>query len=192
MRCPTEPPQPAPVTAGREVRTLMIAIGKVRAGLKNLITQNPATAVFAALLIAAALYVAIIFLTWIAYRIPGLPGVVQDLAKNIGVSTPQLLEFNAIVVTAVFIAVQLWVTHRRAGAAEATATAAMQTAEATVKSKAAQQFKDAVELLGSTSETVQMGGILSLTFIARDYPEYQDAVAAIIAAHTKQREADER
>ena len=162
------------------VSTLTTAIGKVWAGLKNLLGQNPAAAVFGALLTAAAVYIVVTALVWIAYRIPGLPGVVADLAKSIGVSTPQLLEFNAIVVTAVFIAVQLWLTHRRANAAEATAMAAIQTAESTVKSNTAQRFKDAVELLGSPSETVRMGGILALTFIAKDYPEYQDAVFTTI------------
>lgn len=89
-----------------------MAIGKAWALLKNLPAQNPAAAVFGALLTAAALYVVVTFLIWIAYRIPGLPGVAPDLAKSIGVSTPQLLEFNAIVVAAVFVAIQLWVTHR--------------------------------------------------------------------------------
>ena len=161
------------------------AIVKIWGGLKSLLGQNPAAAVFGALLTAAAVYIVVTALVWIAYRIPGLPGVVADLAKSIGVSTPQLLEFNAIVVTAVFIAVQLWVTHRRAGAAEATAAAAMQTAESTVKSNAAQRFKDAVELLGSPSETVRMGGIFALGFIAQDYPEYQEAVSIIIDARAQ-------
>lgn len=136
--------------------------------------------VFGALLAAVALYIVITALMWIAYRITGLPGVVSDLAKSIGVKTPQLLEFNAIVVTAAFIAVQLWMTPRRAGAAEDTAKAAIRTAESTVKSNTAQRFKDAVELLGSPSETARMGGILALTFIAKDYPEYQDAVFTTI------------
>lgn len=142
--------------------------------------------VFGALLAAIALYIIITALIWIAYRIPGLPGVVSDLAKSIGVKTLQLLEFNAIAVTAVFIAVQLWITRRRAGAAEATAAAAMQTAEATVKSNTAQRFKDAVELVGSPYETVRMGGILALGFIAQDYPEYQDAAYVIINARAQQ------
>lgn len=71
-----------------------MAIGKAWALLKNLPAQNPAAAVFGALLTAAALYVVVTFLIWIAYRIPGLPGVAPDLAKSIGVSTPQLLEFK--------------------------------------------------------------------------------------------------
>lgn len=173
------------------MQTLTMAIGKVWAGWKSLIYQSPAAAVFGALLTAVALYVVVTFLVWIAYRIPGLPGVAPDLAKSIGVSTPQLLEFNAIVVTAVFVAVQLWVTHRRAGAAESTATAAMQTAESTVKSNAAQQFKDAVELLGSPSETAQMGGLLAMNFIAKDYPEYQDAVFTILSTHIRNKEEQE-
>lgn len=168
----------------------MPAIGVGRA-LRNWLARNLPLTVFGAFLLAVALYGLVSLLTWLLYRIPGLAETVQELAKSIGVSTPQLLEFNAIVVTGIFIAVQLWVTHRRAGAAEATATAAMQTAESTVKSNAAQQFKDAVEMLGHQSEVVQTGGILALTFIAKDYPEYQDAVSVIIDSFASKREADE-
>ena len=163
----------------------------IGSALQNLLARNLPLTVFGALLLAVALYGLVSLLTWLLYRIPGLAEKVQELAETVGVSTPQLLEFNAIIVTGIFIAVQLWVTHRRAGSAEATATAAMQTAESTVKSNTAQQFKDAVELLGHQSEMVQIGGILALGFIARNYPEYQDAVSAIIVAYAKQKEADE-
>ena len=166
-------------------------VRSIGSALQNLIARNLPLTVFGALLLAVALYGLVSLLTWLLYRIPGLGERVQELAETVGVSTPQLLEFNAIIVTGIFIAVQLWVTHRRAGAAEATATAAMQTAESTVKSNTAQQFKDAVELLGHQSEMVQIGGILALGFIARNYPEYQDAVSAIIVAYAKQKEADE-
>ena len=166
-------------------------VRSIGSALQNLIARNLPLTVFGALLLAVALYGLVSLLTWLLYRIPGLGERVQELAETVGVSTPQLLEFNAIIVTGIFIAVQLWVTHRRAGAAEATATAAMQTAESTVKSNTAQQFKNAVELLGHQSEMVQIGGILALGFIARNYPEYQDAVSAIIVAYAKQKEADE-
>ena len=166
-------------------------VRSIGSALQNLIARNLPLTVFGALLLAVALYGLVSLLTWLLYRIPGLGETVQELAETVGVSTPQLLEFNAIIVTGIFIAVQLWVTHRRAGAAEATATAAMQTAESTVKSNTAQQFKNAVELLGHQSEMVQIGGILALGFIARNYPEYQDAVSAIIVAYAKQKEADE-
>ena len=75
----------------------------------------------------SALYGLVSLLTWLAYRAPGLPSTLQAMAKGIGVSTPQLLEFNAIIVAAVFAAVQLWTTHRRADAAENTASAAIRT-----------------------------------------------------------------
>ena len=170
----------------------------IGSALQNLLARNLPLTVFSALLLAVALYGLVSLLTWLLYRIPGLGERVQELAETVGVSTPQLLEFNAIIVTGIFIAVQLWVTHRRAGAAEATATAALQTAEATVRTaestvrrNVAQQFKDAVELLGNRSETVRMGGILALTFIARDYPEYQDAVVTIISTYIRNGEEPE-
>ena len=158
--------------------------------LKNLVVRNLVTTVLGALLLAVVLYGLVSLLTWLLYRIPGLPGILQAMAKGIGVSTPQLLEFNAIIVAAVFVAVQLWTTHRRAGSAETTAAAAMQTAESTVTSNTAQQFKDAVELLGHQSDMVQVGGIWALTFIARDYPEYQDAALTIIDSYVRQSEVE--
>ena len=144
-----------------------------------------------ALLLAVVLYGLVSLLMWLLYRIPGITSGLQAMAKGIGVSTPQLLEFNAIIVTAIFIAVQLWTTNRRAEAAETTATAAMQTAESTVKSNTAQQFKDAVELLGHGSDMVQIGGIWALTYIARDYPEYRDAAFSIVDSYIAQNEVNE-
>ena len=140
---------------------------------------------------AVVLYGLVSLLAWFAHRIPGLPEKLQAMANGIGVSTPQLLEFNAIIVAAVFVAVQLWTTHRRADSAETTASAAIRTAESTVKSNTAQQFKDAVELLGHQSDMVQVGGIWALTFIARDYPEYRDAALTIIDSYVRQSEAEE-
>ena len=175
----------------------MPAIGIGRA-LRNWLARNLPLTVFGAFLLAVALYGLVSLLTWLLYRIPGLAETVQELAKSIGVSTPQLLEFNAIIVTGIFIAVQLWVTHRRAGAAEATATAALQTAEATVRTaestvrrNIAQQFKDAVDLLREQSETARVGGILALVFIARDYPEYRDAALRMLNVYIRTREDQE-
>ncbi len=108
------------------------------------------------------------------------------MADKFGVETAQLLEFNALIVGGIFIAVQLWVTYRRVSAAESTAEAAIRTAESTVRSNAAQLFKDAVDLLGSDVPIVRIGGIQALGFIARDNPEYQGAVAAIIDNYTQQ------
>ena len=67
-----------------------------------------------ALVMAVVLYTLLLVLIWVVYHIPGLSAVVKDLAGDIGVGTSQLLEFNAIIVTAIFVAVQLWVTNRRA------------------------------------------------------------------------------
>ena len=41
---------------------------------------------------------------------------------------------------------------------------------------------------GSESHIVRTGGVLALTFIARDYPEYQDAVLTIVESYINQRE----
>ena len=161
--------------------------------LKEQFARNLVLTVLGAFLMAAALYGLVSFLTWLLYRTPGLADVLAKMAGGFGVETSQLLEFQALIVGGIFIAVQLWVTYRRVNAAERTAQASVETAKAavdtaqsTVNSNAALLFKNAVELLGSDAPIVQIGGIQALGFLARDYPEYQEAVAAIIDNYTQQ------
>ena len=156
------------------------------AKFKERFAGNLALMVFGAFLMAAALYGLVSFLTWLLHRTPGLTDELAKTAGKFGVETSQLLEFQALIVGGIFIAVQLWVTYRRVSAAESTAEAAVRTAESTVRSNAAQLFKNAVELLGSDVPIVRIGGIQALGFLARDYPEYQAAVAAIIDNYTQQ------
>lgn len=161
--------------------------------LKELFTQNLGIMVLGAFLMAVALYGLVSLLTWLLYRTPGLPSLLANMADKFGVETSQLLEFHALIVGGIFIAVQLWVTYRRVNAAEKiaqasveTAKAAVDTAQSTIRNNTALQFKNAVGLLGEQSDTVRIGGILALGFIARDYPEYQSAVSAIIDSYIKQ------
>lgn len=161
--------------------------------LKEQFAGNPLLMVLVAFLMAAALYGLVSFLTWLLHRIPGLTDELAKMAGKFGVETSQLLEFQALIVGGIFIAVQLWVTYRRVNAAERTAQASVETAKAavdtaqsTVSSNAALLFKNAVELLGSDVPIVRIGGVQALGFLARDYPEYQEAVAAIIDNYTQQ------
>ncbi len=154
--------------------------------LKEQFVGNPLLMVLVAFLMAVVLYGLVSFLTWLLYRTPGLAEILAQMSGRFGVETSQLLEFQALIVGGIFIAVQLWVTYRRVSAAESTAEAAIRTAESTVRSNAAQLFKNAVELLGNDVPIVQIGGIQALGFLARDYPEYQEAVAAIIDNYTQQ------
>lgn len=163
------------------------------ARLKEQFSGNLGLMVLGAFLMAAALYGLVSFLTWLLYRTPGLADVLAKMAGKFGVETSQLLEFQALIVGGIFIAVQLWVTYRRVNAAERTAQAsvetakaAVETAQSTVSSNAAQLFKNAVELLGSDVPILQIGGIQTLGFLAKDNPEYQEAVAAIIDNYTQQ------
>ena len=153
---------------------------------KERFAGNLALMVFSAFLMAVVLYILVSFLTWLLHRTPGLTDELAKVAGKFGVETSQLLEFQALIVGGIFIAVQLWVTYRRVSAAESTAEAAIRTAESTVRSNSAQLFKNAVELLGSDVPIVRIGGIQALGFLARDYPEYQEAVAAIIDNYTQQ------
>ena len=161
--------------------------------------RNIAVMVLGAFLMAVALYVLVSFITWLVYRTPGLTDVLANMAGKFGVGTSQLLEFHALIVGGIFIAVQLWVTYKRVNAAEKTAQASVETAKAavdtaqsTINSNTAQLFKNAVELLGSNVPIVQIGGIQALGFLARDHPEYREAVAAIIDNYTQQPDVNQQ
>ncbi len=80
----------------------------------------------------------------------------------------------------------MWLTHRRVEAVENTATAAQETAASTVFSHSAQQFREAVDSLSNPSVIVRLGGLQALSIMAKNYPEYQDAVANIIAEYVQQ------
>lgn len=140
------------------------------------------------LLVAIALFALLYGVISLA-RITGGLSSVQTLAGEIGIEAHQLLEFIGLFVGGTILVGQLWLTHRRVGAAERTAEAAAHTAESTVRSNTAQLFKNAVELLGNDAPIVRIGGIQALGFIARDNPEYRDAVAAIIDNYTQQQNA---
>ena len=159
--------------------------------LAKVIDSSPVFLAVSVLLLAVALFGVLFGVIWIFQNFTGVFSEAQQLADAIGIETHRLLEFIGLFVGVTILVGQLWLTHRRVEAAESTAQAAARTAESTVKSNTAQQFKDAIELLGHQSEIVRIGGILALGFIAKDYPEYQDAVPSIIATYIKQREANE-
>ena len=155
----------------------------------KIIDANPALLAVSVLLLAMALFAVLFGIIWTLHILTGVFGEVQWLAQEIGVDTRSLLEFIGLFVGVTILVGQLWLTHRRVGAAERTAEAAAHTAESTVRSNTAQLFKNAVELLGNDAPIVRIGGIQALGFIARDNPEYRDAVAAIIDNYTQQQNA---
>lgn len=159
--------------------------------LVKIVDSSPALLAVSVLLLAVALFGVLFSVIWAFQHFTGVFSEAQQLANAIGIETHRLLEFVGLFVGVTILVGQLWLTHRRVSAAESTAQAAARTAESTIRSNTAQQFKDAIELLGHQSEIVRIGGILALGFIAKDYPEYQDAVPSIIATYIKQREANE-
>ena len=164
---------------------------KMLSRIAKIIDANPALLAVGVLLLAIALFAVLFGILWALHHLTGVFGEVQWLAKEIGIDTRSLLEFIGLFVGVTILVGQFWLTHRRVSAVESTAQAAARTAESTVRSNTAQQFKDAVELLGSDVTIVRIGGIQALGFIARDYPEYQDAVAAIIDNYSLYQPASE-
>ena len=158
--------------------------------LVKVVDASPALLAVSVLLLAVALFGVLFGVVWAFQHFTGVFSEAQQLADAIGIETHRLLEFIGLFVGVTILVGQLWLTHRRVSAAESTAQAAQETAASTVKSNTAQQFKDAVELLGSDVPIVRIGGIQALGFIARNYPEYQGAVAAIIDNYTQQPHSD--
>ena len=160
--------------------------------LAKMIDASPALLVISVLLIAVTLFAILFGIIWVLQSFVGIFNGVQSLADEIGIEPHQLLEFIGLFVGGTILVGQLWLTHRRVSAAENTAKAAAQTADSTTRSNSAQQFKDAVESLGSPSLTIRIGGIQALGIMARDYPEYQDAVARLIAYYAQNADDDEQ
>ena len=160
--------------------------------LAKMIDASPALLAISVLLIAVTLFAILFGIIWVLQSFVGIFNGVQSLADEIGIEPHQLLEFIGLFVGGTILVGQLWLTHRRVSAAENTAKAAAQTADSTTRSNSAQQFKDAVESLGSPSLTIKIGGIQALGIMARDYPEYQDAVARLIAYYAQNADDDEQ
>ena len=154
--------------------------------LAKVVDASPALLAVSVLLMAVVLFGVLFGVIWTFQHFTGVFAEAQLPASAIGIETHRLLEFIGLFVGVTILAGQLWLTHRRIAAAESTATAAQETAASTVFSHSAQQFREAVESLSSPSVIVRLGGIQALGIMARNYPEYRDAVANIIAEYGQQ------
>ena len=154
--------------------------------LAKVVDASPVLLAVSVLLMAVVLFGVLFGVIWAFQHFTGVFAEMQRLASAIGIETHRLLEFVGLFVGVTILVGQLWLTHRRVSAAESTAQAAARTTESTIRSNTAQLFKNAVELLGSDVPIVRIGGIQALGFIARDYPEYQSAVAAILHNYSQQ------
>ena len=88
------------------------------------------------------------------------------------------LQFAAYLVGAVFVVQQLRISNRRATALEKTAALGE-------KGNITERFKNAIEHLGSGSESIRMGGIYGLYHVVRESRGYADTVLKILCAHAK-------
>lgn len=154
--------------------------------LVKVFDASPAILAVSVLLLAVALFGVLFGVIWAFQHFTGVFAEAQRLADAIGIETHRLLEFIGLFVGVTILVGQLWLTHRRVSAAESTAQAAQETAESTALSNSAQQFREAVASLSSPSMIVRLGGVQDLGIIARNYPEYRDAVSNIIAEYVLQ------
>ena len=88
------------------------------------------------------------------------------------------MKFAAYVVGGGLVMWQLQISNRRSTALEKTAALGE-------KGNITERFKNAIEHLGSDSESIRMGGIYGLYHVARESSEYADTVLKILCAHAK-------
>ena len=81
---------------------------------------------------------------------------------------------------------QIYVSNRRATAAEDTAKVMQKTAESTEKGNIDERFKNAIEHLGHPSASSRLGGIYALHHIAQEADEHRERVFDILCAHIRE------
>ena len=99
---------------------------------------------------------------------------------------PELAKFLGYLIGGVLLIVQIFVSNRRATAAEETAKAMQETAKSTEKGNIAERFKNAIEHLGNGSASVRLGGIYALHHIVQEVEDYQKRVFQILCAHIRE------
>ena len=121
------------------------------------------------------LFVGFWFFAWLAYNTySGMEALPKDEAAR----TLEWLKFYAYVVGGIVLIWQVRIANRRATALERTAALGE-------KGNITERFKNAIEHLGSDSESIRMGGIYGLYHVARESREYADTVLKIICVHVK-------
>ena len=88
------------------------------------------------------------------------------------------MKFAAYVVGGGLVLWQLQISNRRSTALEKTATLGE-------KGNITERFKNAIEHLGSDSESIRMGGIYGLYHVVQESRGYADTVLKILCAHAK-------
>ena len=105
---------------------------------------------------------------------------------------PELAKFLGYLIGGVLLIVQIFVSNRRATAAEETAKAMQETAKSTEKGNIAERFKNAIEHLGNDSTSVRLGGVYALHHIAQDVKNYRKQVFEILCAHIRETTTQDR
>ena len=97
----------------------------------------------------------------------------------------EFAEFIGYLIGGGLLILQIFVSNRRATAAENTAEAMQKTTDLTAKGNIAEQFKNANEHLGSNSASVRLGGIYLLHHMAQEEKKYKKQVFKILCAYTR-------
>ena len=119
--------------------------------------------------------------------------VAGDLGRLLGLSEKnEILSFIGIGMGGVLVALQAVASYRRAKAMEDTARAQASAAEAhavananTERGQRQERLKNAIEHLGSESDSVRLGGAYELLHLAKDSPDLAKTVLDILCAHIR-------
>ncbi len=98
----------------------------------------------------------------------------------------EIAKFTAYLIGGGFLIFQVYVSNRRATAAEETAKVMQKTVELTEKGNVAERFKNAIEHLGNDSASIRLGGVYALHYIPRVESDYRRRVFEILCAHIRE------
>ena len=104
----------------------------------------------------------------------------------------EILKFLGVGMGGVLLALQVWMSHKRAKAMESTASAQAKATEEQAKAnrnteqgQRQERLKNAIEHLGHQSDSVRLGGAYELFHLSRDTEELRRTVLDILCAHIR-------
>ena len=105
----------------------------------------------------------------------------------------EILKFLGVGMGGVLLALQVWMSHKRAKAMESTASAQAKATEEQAKAnrnteqgQRQERLKNAIEHLGHQSDSMRLGGAYELFHLSQDTEELRRTVLDILCAHIRQ------
>ena len=97
----------------------------------------------------------------------------------------ELLKFLGVAMGGTLVALQAFASYKRSKAMEDTANTQVEANRHTQQGQRQERLKNAIDHLGSESESIRLGGSYELFHLAQDTPEFRQVVLNILCAHVR-------